>query len=373
MADDAIQYMKQLKEIAPTNHSLCTTYPGGTHAPHHPTPEWIKKISDMHLFDGGWNKLRETIFANQKRLGIMPEDAKLTAWPKDLPQWDSLSWEEKKLFIKQADVYGAYLAYTDHEIGRVIQAVEDMGQLDNTLIIYISGDNGASAEGMLNGTPNEFTTFNGVPVPVKDQLVWYDVLGIGSDLPAFCSWLVMGDGHAVPVGEAGGVALRRDSAGHVHVMAGPHQRPGGIRRQFHHLIDIAPTILEATGIPAPDMLDGIKQRPMDGVSMVYTWDKANANATSRRTTQYFEMLGNRAIYRDGWVAATTPATIPWELSTATPPDVITGYKWELYNVEEDPTESNDLAAKMPDKLKQMQDIFYAEAKKHDVLPSTTPR
>ena len=142
----------------------------------------------------------------------------------------------------------------------------------------------------------------------------------------------------------------------------------GIRRQFHHLIDIVPTILEATGIPAPDSVNGIKQRPMDGVSMVYTWDKANADAPSRRTTQYFEMLGNRAIYNDGWVAATTPATLPWELSTATPPDVITGYKWELYNVVEDPTESNDLAAQMPDKLTQMQEVFYAEAKKNDVLP-----
>ena len=143
---------------------------------------------------------------------------------------------------------------------------------------------------------------------------------------------------------------------------------GGIRRQFHHLIDIVPTILEATGIPMPDTLYGVKQRPMDGVSMAYTRDKANANAPTRHTTQYFEMLGNRAIYHDGWVAATTPATIPWKLSTATPPDVITGYNWELYNVSEDPTESKDLATKMPEKLKQMQDVFYAEAKKHDVLP-----
>ena len=347
--------------------------PGGTHAPHHPTPEWIKKISDMHLFDGGWNKLRETIFANQKRLGIMPENAKLTPWPKDLPEWDSLSWDEKKLFIKQADVFGAYLAYTDHEIGRVIQAVEDMGQLDNTLIIYISGDNGASAEGMLNGTPNEFTTFNGVAVPVKDQFLWYEFWGSDRTFPHFAApwswamdtpfkWMKQVASHYG--GTAQGVAM--SWPGHIN-------DAGGIRRQFHHLIDIVPTILEATGIPLPDTLNGIKQRPMDGVSMAYTWDKANANAPSRHTTQYFEMLGNRAIYHDGWIAATTPATLPWELSTAKPPpDVITGYKWELYNVgdqqKEDPTEFNDLAAKMPEKLKQMQDIFYAEAKKFDVLP-----
>ena len=359
MADEAIQYMKQLKEIAPDKPFFVYYVPGGTHAPHHPTPEWIKKISDMHLFDEGWNKVRETIFANQKRLGIMPENAKLTPWPKELPQWDSLSWEEKKLFIKQADVYGAYLAYADHEIGRVIQAVEDLGELDNTLIIYISGDNGASAEGMLNGTPNEFTTFNGVAVPVKDQFLWYEFWGSDTTFPHFAAewawamdtpfkWMKQVPSHFG--GTAQGVAM--SWPGHI-------KDAGGIRRQFHHVIDIVPTILEATGIPAPDTINGIKQRPIEGMSMAYTWDKANANAPTRHTTQYFEMLGNRAIYHDGWVAATTPATLPWELSTAPPPDVITGYKWELYNVMEDPTEFNDLAAKMPEKLKQMQALFYS--------------
>ncbi len=372
MADEAIQYMKELKEIAPEKPFFVYYVPGGTHSPHHPTPEWIKKIGDMHLFDGGWNKLRETIFANQKRLGIMPANARLTPWPKELPAWESLSVEEKKLFIKQADVYGAFLAYTDHEIGRVIQAVEDMGQLDNTLIIYISGDNGASPEGMLNGTPNEFTTFNGISVPVKDQFLWYEFWGSDKTFPHFSAgwswaldtpfkWTKQVASHYG--GTAQGVCM--SWPGHIN-------DTGGIRRQFHHVIDIVPTILEATGIPAPETLDGIRQRPMDGVSMAYTWDKANANAPTRHTTQYFEMLGNRAIYHDGWLACTTPATIPWELSTATPPDVITGYQWELYNVGDlqsaDPTESNDLAAKMPDKLKEMQDVFYAEAKKHDVLP-----
>ncbi len=372
MADEAIHYMRELKEIAPDKPFLVYYVPGGTHSPHHPTPEWIKKISEMHLFDGGWNKLRETIFANQKRLGIMPPNAQLTPWPKDLPEWDSLGFLEKKLFIKQADVFGAYLAYTDHEIGRVIQAVEDMGQLDNTLIIYIAGDNGASAEGMLNGTPNEFTTFNGVEVPVKAQFLWYPFWGSERTFPHFAAgwswamdtpfkWMKQVASHYG--GTAQGVAM--SWPGHIN-------DAGGIRRQFHHLIDIAPTILEATGIPAPDTLDGIKQRPMDGVSMVYTWDSANANAPSRHTTQYFEMLGNRAIYHDGWLAATTPATLPWELSTKPPPDVITGYNWELYHVGDlqsgDLTESDDLATKMPEKLKEMQDLFYAEAKKYDVLP-----
>lgn len=368
MADDAIQYMKQLKELAPDQPFFVYYVPGATHAPHHPTPEWIKKISDMHLFDDGWNKVRETIFANQKRLGIMPEDAKLTPWPKGLPEWDSLSWDEKRLFIKQADVYGAYLAYADNEIGRVIQAVEDLGQLDNTLIIYIGGDNGASAEGMVNGTPNEFTTFNGVPVPVKDQFLWYPFWGSDRTFPHFAAgwswamdtpfkWTKQVASHFG--GTAQGVAM--SWPGHINDL-------GGIRRQFHHVIDIVPTIFEATGIPQPDTVNGIKQIPIEGVSMAYTWDKANASATTKHTTQYFEMLGNRAIYSDGWVAATTPATLPWELSTAAPPDVITGYTWELYNVQEDPTQFNDLAAKMPDKLKQLQDLFYSEAKKYNVLP-----
>jgi arylsulfatase len=368
MADDAIAYMKQLSEIAPDKPFFVYYVPGGTHAPHHPTPEWIKKVSDMHLFDGGWNKLRETIFANQKKLGIIPANAQLTPWPKELPEWDSLSWEEKKLFIKQADVYGAYLAYTDYEIGRVIQAVEDMGKLDNTLIIYISGDNGASAEGMINGTPNEFTFFNGVSVPVKDQFLWYEFWGSDKTFPHFSAgwawaldtpfkWTKQVASHFG--GTAQGVAM--SWPGHIKDV-------GGIRNQFHHIIDIVPTILEVTGIAAPDAINGIRQRPIEGVSMVYTWDKANANAPTRHTTQYFEMLGNRAIYHDGWVAATTPVTLPWAPSTAPPPDVITGYKWELYNVNEDVTEANDLSARMPHKLKELQDVFNSEAKKYNVLP-----
>jgi arylsulfatase A-like enzyme len=368
MADDAVHYMKQLKEIAPDKPFFVYYVPGGTHAPHHPTPEWIKQISDKHLFDGGWNKLRDTIFANQKRLGIMPGDAKLTPWPKDLPEWDSLSFEQKKLYIKQADVYGAYLAYTDHEIGRVIQAVDDLGELDNTLIIYISGDNGASAEGMLNGTPNEFTTFNGVAVPVKDQFLWYPFWGSDRTFPHYAAgWAWAMD---TPFKWVKQVASHRGGTANGMAMSWPGHITdvGGIRRQFSHVIDIVPTILEVTGIPAPDTINGIKQRPIEGVSMVYTWDKKNADAPTRHTTQYFEMLGNRAIYQDGWMAVTTPVNLPWELNTATPPDVISGYKWELYNLNEDVTEYNDLADKMPDKLKQLQDVFYEEAKKYDVLP-----
>ena len=376
MADEAIQHMRQLKALAPDKPFFIYYVPGAVHAPHHPTPEWIDRISAMHLFDAGWEKLRETIFANQKRLGIMPANAQLTPWPDGqeiyggakLPRWDSLSFEQKKLFIRQMDVYAAYQAYADHEIGRVIQTVEDLGEWDNTLIIYISGDNGASAEGMVNGTPNEFTTFNGIEVPVKDQFLWVPFWGSDRTFPHFSAawawamdtpfkWMKQVPSHFG--GTAQGLAM--SWPGHIG-------DPGGIRRQFHHVIDIVPTILEAAGIPAPQTLDGIRQAPIEGTSMAYTWSQANAGAPTRHTTQYFEMLGNRAIYHEGWVAATTPVTLPWELSTKPPPDVISGYRWELYNVMDDPTQNNDLAAQMPDKLAQLQNIFYLEAAKYNVLP-----
>ncbi|GFO81159.1 MAG: hypothetical protein A49_07860 [Methyloceanibacter sp.] len=196
MADDAIHWLNQLNDIDPSMPFFLHYVPGGTHAPHHPTPEWIEKISDMHLFDDGWNKLRETIFANQKKLGVIPQDAQLTPWPdKLLRKWEALSDEEKKLYIRQANVYAAYLAYTDHEIGRVIQAVEDMGKLDDTLIIYISGDNGSSAEGSPNGTPSEVLQFNGVELPVEKQMKWYDAWGTDRTIRI---WPSPGPGPSIP-------------------------------------------------------------------------------------------------------------------------------------------------------------------------------
>jgi hypothetical protein len=243
-----------------------------------------------------------------------------------------------------------------------------MGKLNDTLIMYISGDNGASAEGTTNGTPNEFTTFNGVTVPVKDQFLFYEFWGSDLTFPHYSvGWAWAFD---TPFQWTKQVASHFGGTRQGMCMSWPGhiKDEGGIRTQFHHVIDVVPTILEATGIPAPDTINGIKQRPMDGTSMVYTWDKANANAPSKRKTQYFEMLGNRAIYNDGWVAATTPVNLPWELSTKPPPDVITGYNWELYNIASDFTESENLATQNPAKLKQMQDLFYSEAKKFDVLP-----
>ncbi len=342
--------------------------PGGTHAPHHPTPEWTKKISDMHLFDGGWNKIRETIFANQKRLGIMPGNAKLTAWPDDLPKWDSLNLLEKKLFIKQADVYGAYLAYTDHEIGRVIQAVEDMGQLDNTLIIYISGDNGAMPRAC--STEHRTSSPRLMASPCRSRI---SSSGMSSGDRTRPSRTMPRNGRGrwtAPFKWMKQVASHRGGTAQGMCISWPgHIKDvGGIRHQFCHVIDIAPTLLEATGISAPETINGIRQKPIEGVSLTYTFDKANANAPTRHTTQYFEMLGNRAIYQDGWMAVTTPVTLPWELNTKPPPDVITGYKWELYNLNEDVTQADDLAAKMSDKLKALQQVFYVEAAKYNVLP-----
>jgi arylsulfatase A-like enzyme len=370
MADEAIGWMNQLNELAPDKPFFCYYVPGGTHAPHHATPEWIKKISAMHLFDKGWNRLREQIFANQKRLGVIPRNATLTPWPKKLlKEWDALNADEKKLFIRQADVYAAYLAYTDHEIGRVIQAVEDIGKLDNTLIIYISGDNGSSAEGSPNGTPNEVAQFNGIEFPVERQLKeFYDVWGSNKTYNHMAvGWTWAFD---TPFKWTKQMASHFGGTKQGVCMAWPARIKdrGGIRHQFHHVIDIVPTILEATGIPAPVSVNGVAQTPMDGVSMVYTWDKANANVPSKRKTQYFEMFGNRAIYHDGWVACTTPIAAPWNIAGHFPPDVANGYKWELYDLRSDWTENNDLAKKNPAKLRELQELFLVEASKYQVFP-----
>jgi arylsulfatase len=378
MADEAIKYLGELNAAAPDKPFFVYYVPGGTHSPHQPTPEWIKKISDMHLFDKGWEDLRERIFANQQRLGVIPPGTQLTPWPKDiLPEWDTLPDENKKLFARQADVFGAFVAYTDHEIGRVIQAVEDMGKLDNTLIIYISGDNGTSSEGSLVGTPNQMTAYNGIlDLPIAEQMKAYDGWGCEATYPHMSvAWSWAFD---TPFKWTKQVASHFGGTRQGMVIAWPDRikDAGGIRTQFHHLIDIVPTILEAGGIQAPIMVNGIPQKPIQGVSMDYTFDKANANAPSTRTTQYFEMFGNRAIYHEGWIAATTPPSPPWMMGSIELPDVVDGYKWELYNIAEDYSEYNDLAAKNPNKLRSLQELFLVEATRYNVFPldnSVLPR
>jgi len=369
MADDAVAYMRRINALNPEQPWFIYYVPGGTHAPHHPTPEWIQKISDMHLFDKGWNALRDQIFENQKKLGVIPPDAKLTPWPDDLlKRWDQLTDDEKKMFIRQADVFAAYVAYTDHEIGRVIQEVEKQGKLDNTLIIYIEGDNGNSAEGTLVGTPNEVAMFNGVVVPVEDQLKYfYDAWGSDQTYPHMAvAWSWAFD---TPFSWTKQIASHFGGTKQGMAISWPARikDAGGIRWQFHHVIDVVPTILEATGIHAPDMVDGIKQAPIEGVSLVYTFDKANANASSRHHTQYFEMMGDHAIYHDGWIASTKVMRPPWDVLGPVSTDPA-GFPWELYDLTKDWTQYEDVAAKYPAKLKEMQSLFWQEAQKYQVLP-----
>jgi arylsulfatase A-like enzyme len=367
LADDAIKHLQELNASAPDKPFFLYYVPGGTHSPHQPTQEWIDKFKGK--FDMGWNELREQIFANQKRLGVIPANTQLTPWPDVLPKWDSLPAENKKLFAREAEVFAAYAAYTDYEIGRVVQAVDDMGKLDNTLIIYISGDNGTSAEGTLVGTPNQMTAYNGIlDIPIADQMKAYDAWGSDLTYPHMSvAWSWAFD---TPFKWTKQVASHFGGTRQGMVIAWPNRikDAGGIRTQFHHMIDIVPTILDAAGVQAPTMVNGIAQKPIEGVSMDYTFDKANANAPSTRTTQYFEMFGNRAIYHDGWIAATTPPAPPWMLGTAKLPDVVDGYKWELYNLSDDYSEYNDLAAKYPDKLRDLQQLFLVEAEKYNVLP-----
>lgn len=323
----------------------------------------------MKLFDKGWNKLRKQIFENQKKLGVIPADAKLTPWPKDLlKEWDQLNADEKKMFIRQVDVFAAFLMYTDHEIGRVIQAIEDMGKLDNTLIIYIAGDNGGSAEGTLVGTPNEVAMFNGVEVPVEVQLKnFYDVWGSDktyNHMAVAWSWAFN-----TPFSWTKQIASHFGGTKQGVAISWPKKimDKGGIRHQFHHIIDIVPTILEAARIRQPDVVDGIKQSPIEGVSMAYTFDKANTNAPSKRKTQYFEMMGDHAIYHEGWIASTKVMRPPWEISGGVGLDPA-NYPWELYDLTKDWTQSDNVVEKYPEKLKELQDLFWAEAEKYNVLP-----
>jgi len=370
MADDAIDYLDRMNQIAPDKPFFCYYAPGATHAPHHPTQEWIDKIHNMHLFDNGWNALSDSIFANQKRLGVIPPNTKLSPWPSDLlKKWDQCTPDEKKLFIKQVEVYAAYVAYNDYEIGRVVQAIEDMGKLDNTIIIYITGDNGTSAEGGLYGTPNEVAFFNGVAIPVEAQLAkYYDVWGTEKtynhmsahwawafDTPF--SWFKQIASHLGGVRQ--GMAI--SWPGHI-------TDTGAIRDQFSHVIDIVPTILDVTGVEAPEYVDGIKQAPIEGTSLAYTFNAANAHEPTHHKTQYFEMMGDHAIYHEGWLASTKVKRAPWDAFSAANPDPLNNVTWELYDLNTDYSQTNDLAAKYPDKVKQMKDLFLTEAKKYQVLP-----
>ncbi|WP_445638058.1 Sulfatase-like hydrolase/transferase [Nostoc sp. DSM 114161] len=361
LVDHAIAWIRNQQSIAPDKPFFTYLATGATHAPHHAPKAWIDKYKGK--FDQGWDKLREEIFARQKQLGVIPASAQLTPRPQELPAWDSLSAEQKKLSAHMAEVFAGFLAHTDYEIGRLIDAVDQLGELDNTLVIYIVGDNGASAEGGLTGTVNELKFFNGVPENLPQLLASYDDLGSPktfNHFPAAWAW-----GVSTPFQWTKQIASHFGGTRNPLVISWGEgiKDQGGIRSQFHHVIDIAPTILEVTGITAPKEVNGVKQQPIEGTSLVYSFD--NPDAPSTRETQYFEMLGNRAIYDRGWVAAARHGRLPWERTVKGDFDTD---KWELYNIAEDFSEANNLAEENPDKLEKLQKLFFKEAREHQVLP-----
>jgi arylsulfatase len=333
---------------------------GATHAPHHAPAEYIKRYRGK--FDMGWDALREQTLARQIEMGVVPPGTQLTARPAEIPAWDSLSPDEKRLFAHQMEVFAGFGEHTDYEVGRLVQAIEDMGEMENTLMFYIAGDNGSSAEGGPAGTFNETLALNGIVSDISSQLQWLDRWGGPMTFPHFAvGWAHAGN---TPFQWTKQVASHFGGTRNGMVVHWPKgiKAKGEIRSQFHHVIDIAPTVLEAAGLPEPTMVNGTEQRPMDGVSMMYSF--GDAQAKDRRTTQYFEMFGNRAIYHDGWVAATRHS-IPW-LMTQNPP--LDQDRWELYHVAEDFSQSKDLAAENPAKLKELQDLFTQEAIRNHVLP-----
>ncbi len=360
MTKKAIQWMNYEKALTPDKPFFIYFAPGGTHAPHQVPKEWIDKYKGK--FDQGWDKVREETLTRQKALGMVPQDAVLAPKPPGIKDWEKLTADEKKLFARQMEVFAAYGEFTDHNVGKLIDALEKNGQLDNTLVFYIAGDNGASAEGGFNGLYNEMSYFNSAPESVEDILKHYDKLGSADSYGHYAAgWAVAGD---TPFTWTKQVAS--DYGGTMNAMAVHWPRrikaKGEIRSQFHHVIDIAPTILEVAGLPEPKSVNGTVQTPIEGVSLAYTFD--DAKAESKHKTQYFEIFGNRSIYHDGWLAGTVHRA-PWEPKPATTLDKD---KWELYNTKTDFSLTKDLSKEMPEKLKEMQALFLKEAENYNALP-----
>jgi len=371
MADHCINWIRMQHATAPSKPFLAYYAPGTAHAPHHAPKDWIAKFKGK--FDQGWDKVREETFARQKAAGVIPSNAKLTERPASIPAWDSLNADQKKLFAHMMEVYCAALSHCDHQMGRILDAIEAQGELDNTLVIYIQGDNGASGEGGMQGLLNEMTVFNAIPEDMKEVVRRMDELGG----PMTFNHYPVGWAHAMdtPFQWTKQIASHFGGTRNGLVVSWPARikDKGGVRTQFCSVIDIAPTILEAVGVPSPTSINGVAQKPVEGTSLVYTFD--DAKAPSKHTTQYFEMFGNQAIYHNGWVAATTPGVAPWDTAAETqgrlPP--VLDYKWELYHVAADFSESNNLAAKEPARLKELQDLFGKEAEKYNVLPIENSR
>jgi arylsulfatase len=360
MTDNAIGWVQAVKSLTPDKPFFVYFAPGATHAPHHVPQAWISKYKGR--FDQGWDKLREETLARQKKLGVIPPNTPLAPKPAGIKDWDKLTPDEQKLFAHQMEVFAGYGEFADHEAGRLVQAIEGIGQMENTLILYILGDNGASAEGGMNGLFNEATYFNGVAETVEGILKHYDELGGPHSYGHYAAgWAVAGD---TPFTWTKQVAANYGGTRNGMIAHWPRRvrARGEIRSQWHHVIDIAPTVLEATGLPEPKSVNGTPQTPIEGVSLLYTFD--DAGAAGRHTTQYFEIFGNRAIYHDGWLAGTVHR-IPWE---SNPRAALQDDAWELYDTRADFSLTNNLATQNPGKLEQLQALFMQEAVKNHVLP-----
>ncbi|MFM9106293.1 MAG: arylsulfatase, partial [Chloroflexota bacterium] len=363
LTDDCIAWIRSRTAISPNEPFFAYFSPGAAHAPHQPPLDWRGRHQGM--FDMGWDEYREQAFQRQLDLGVIPAGTQLTARPEQIPAWDDSTADEQRLYSRLAENYADFLGHADYSVGRLIDAIEALGIRDNTLIFYILGDNGSSAEGGTSGTINDMMTLTGINPPVEQVLPFIDEIGLPGTSPHYpIGWAWAGD---APYKWTKQVASHFGGTRNPMVVSWPAKidDAGAMRWQFHHIIDILPTILEAAGIAQPGMVNGIAQKPIEGTSLAYTFEAANADAPTRHTTQYFEIMGNRAIYSDGWVAACFHGRTPWE--TGTNPDFEDDV-WELYDLSSDWSQANDLAASNPKKLRELQDLFLIEAARHQVFP-----